>query len=186
MAKIKKTPAPPPSPQHIEAAAKSKEITQLVRLARVFTRIGATGPFDIEIPLFASLHVAGKGYRKGNVPVGTRINTDVVLIGKRDGLLFRLIPVDGLKRNGSEEVEFIEVGWQDIVGSIPSLFLAAAERLDDRGYVTKLNEQISRVITANSAMHPILQAGFAKAQSEEKTDLEDETMTDNPLFGAFG
>lgn len=189
MAKItpkKKAVTAPPSPQLVDAASKSKEIAKLVRLARVFSRIGATGPFDVDIPLFASLHIADKGYRKGNVPVGTRVNTDMVLIGKREGLLFRLIPVDGLQRNGSEQVDFIEVGWDDIVASIPQLFLAAAERLDDRGYVAKLNEQISRAIASNSAMHPVLQAGFAKAQSEEKTDMDDETLTENPLFGSFG
>lgn len=185
MSRKKKEAAPPPSAAIIAAAARSSEIAQLVRLARVFIRAGAQGPFEVAIPLFASQHIVGKGYRKGNIPVGTRVNTDIVRIGKRDGLLFRLIPVDGLKRNGNEQVEFIEVTWSDIVASIPDLYVETAERLDDKDFVTRLEAQITGAIKKNESIHPILEAGFAKAQEEEKQELSDETMTDNPLFGTF-
>lgn len=183
--KTKSKAAPPPSPELVAAAAKTSEIAKLVRLARVFIRVGAQGPFEVSIPLFASQHIAGKGYRKGNVPVGTRLNTDVVRIGKRDGLLFRLIPVDGLVRNGNEQVEFIEVTWDDIVASIPDIYMETAARLDERDFVKNLNAALVAAVKKNESVHPILEAGFAKAQEEEKTELSDETMTDNPLFGTF-
>ncbi|MGE8141811.1 hypothetical protein ACQKOE_07535 [Novosphingobium sp. NPDC080210] len=186
MTKTKKKPATAaPSPALVAAAAKSTEIAKLVRLARVFIRVGAQGPFEVSIPLFASQHIAGKGYRKGNVPVGTRLNTDIVRLGKRDGLLFRLIPVDGLVRNGNEQVEFIEVNWDDIVASIPDIYMETAARLDERDFVKNLDAALVAAIKQNDSIHPILEAGFAKAQEEEKAEMSDETMTDNPLFGTF-
>lgn len=180
-----KKPAPPaPQPQQIAAASKTGEVQSLIRLARVITRIGAQGPFTVDLPLFAALQVANKGFRKGNVPVGTRVNTDTVRIGKREGLIFRLVPVDGLKRNGNEDVEFIEVSWTDLGNSVPELVTLAGERLDFS--VSDLDAKIRKMIEANPSMHGIIEQGFLKAQEDEKNDLGDEALTENPLFGAFG
>ncbi len=179
----KKAPIPAPTEQHIALAAKTPEISKLVRLARVFTRVGARGPFSVDIPLFCSMFMGEKGYRKGNVPVDTRLQTLEVLVGKRAGLIFRFKPVGQLLREG-EPVEAVEMGWEDIVGTMPELCVQLATFLDDT-YVAELDKGIKAVIAKNPAMHGVIAGGFSKAQSEEKEDVSQEELEANENWGQF-
>lgn len=185
MAKKPKTPVAPPSDQIVTAASKTPEIANLLRLARVFARLGVRDDFTLDIPLFCSMFVTGKGFRRGNVPLNTRMRPELVMIGKREGLIFRFTPVTEVKRN-TEAVEYIEVTWADIVNTMPALHAEMIDLLGDKDFVGVLDEKIKKVISANASMHSILTKGFTKAQEDEREAVDQETIEDNPLFGAFG
>ena len=130
------------------------------------------------------MHIAGMGFRKGNIPVGSRMTTDIVRIGKREGLIFRFGCLDEFKRNG-EAVEYVEVSWPDIVNTMPGLHAVLIELLGAK-FIDELDATLRSVVGKNPSMHAVLEQGFIKAQNDEKADIGTDELQDNPLFGAFG
>lgn len=176
-----------PTPEMIGKAAESSVVKSLVRLAEAFVRVGAHGPFTIELPLFCACAIKGKGYRRHSVPSDTKVDAGTIKIGKRDGLIF-LFPINGSWECDKGPVEWIELAWDDVINTFADL----ADRVE--GYlansdaaltVEEIDQQVRAAIEKNPAMHEILSKGFESAQEEAKLTAQAVVEEENPLWGAF-
>lgn len=174
-----------PDPTHVEKASKSAQITDLVRLAQVFSRASAGRSFTVNMPLFTAVKVE-KGYRKHNIPIGTVVKTEAIYIGKKQGLIFQLRPVEEMMRQG-DKVELIEVNWSDMETTMPDLI----DALDDycetyaEDLVRPLDEKVKTLIEKKPGMHAVLSEGFEIAQErarQQATQIEVENAED---FGVW-
>jgi hypothetical protein len=193
MARPKKKPAAPPSPEHIEAASKTSSIKQLVWLADAFHRVGARGPLQTQIPLFVAGEVAGKGFRRFNLPIDTWLETDSMRVGARDGLIFRFRPKNTLERSSSrgerDVIQAIEVSWTDVCNVFTTLADDIEARIKEvrqvEMRVDNLDKEIKSLIQRNSQMHGIITEGFKKAQELAKNHANDDVLEHIPGYGSF-
>jgi hypothetical protein len=189
----KKAPVTPPSPEHIEAAAKTPSIKQLVWLADAFHRVGSRGSVVTQMPQLVVGEVAGKGYRKFNLPINTALECDSMRVGKREGIIFRFRPKQRIERKSSrgdmELIEAIELSWNDVCNLFLSLADDIEQRIRDvRHYEVKiaaLDTDIRRLILKNAQMHPIITEGFKRAQDVAKNQANDDALEHIEGFGTF-
>lgn len=167
--------------------SKAGVIRRLVRLANNFVRLGARGSLGIGLPLHTSIEILGKGYRKMSLPASTRLITEQVIIGKRDGLIFRFSPETPLARNG-ENVAAIECKWEDVIDAIPELYERLNEYYDGEAIkvINDLDEEVKAKIVANPAMHKILKDGLRSALEDASVHFKQEEVESNELFGQWG
>lgn len=188
----KKKPAPlPVTAENIGKAAQTNSIKALVALADTMNRVALHGPFPTELPMFCSVYLPNKqpnGYRKMNIGIGTKFMPDKVFLGKKSGLIFSFTPAASLQREG-ENVERIEIGWDDLINSFGDLADKIEERLNQNRQepllVENINSAIKAVIAKNPSMHKILTEGFALAQVHAKQEASDDSMEEIPGFGMF-
>lgn len=179
----RKAPASIVTPDMVDKASRTTTVTDLVKLAEAFARAGAHGPYSIELPLLTACAVKEKGYRRHNVPSGTRVNAGRITIGKRNGLIF-VLPIEGEWVCDKGPVEWIELSWDDIINSFSDL----AERVEgylDGTNVTAIQTAVVDAINRNPAMHKILSEGFVVAQEHKKQNVADDVDQAHPLWGAF-
>lgn len=170
----------------VDTAATFPEIKNMVILARHFLRAGAVSTFNVDIPLQTSVYVKDKGYRRANVPAGSGLVPEEIYIGKKQGLIFRFKPASEIKRDGAP-IEFVEMSWDDLVGSIPELHVKLNEFLpggDASRFVWLIDKGIRSAIDKNPSIHAVLSDGFKKAQEDER-EAATEQLEENPLWGAF-
>ena len=183
MAKKAKPKGIPVTADTIGKAAQTGTIKDLVKLADAFYRAGVHGPFAVALPIFCPMHIPGKGYRRGNVTLGQRFNTDKVSLGKSQGLIFSFTPQDPMDRNG-EAVERIEIGWDDVINNFENIADLIQARMDGRD-VTEMNTALKEAIARNPSMHKILSEGFALAQIQSKQTASTEVLEEMPGWGSF-
>ncbi|MCG7348893.1 hypothetical protein [Sphingomonas sp. ACRSK] len=183
----KKAAAVPVTPEMIDKAARTTTVKDLVKLAEAFVRAGAHGPFPTELPIFGPCAVRkpeeGVVYRRHNIPVGTRVNASKITIGKRDGLIF-VLPIEGEWVCDKGPVEWIELGWDDVINSFADL----ADRIEgylDGVKVAEIQASVKDAIAKNPAMHKILTEGFVLAQTHKKEDVAASVDQEHPLWGQF-
>lgn len=164
----KKAPKIKATPELVEKTSKSSQISDLVKLADIFSRASAGRSFEVQLPLFCPVKVE-KGYRKHNIPVGTRLRTEGIYIGRKQGLIFQFSPVGGMDRQG-DEVQLIEVQWPDIKNVMDDL----VETLDDycpttaSDLIEPLDDKVRSIIDAKPGMHKVLSQGFDLAMKRSK------------------
>src|SRR5206468_3373582 len=111
----KRAPVAPPKPEHIEAAAKTPSIKQLVWLADAFHRVASRGTVTTQMPQRLACEVASKGYRQFNIPINTILECDSMRVGKREGIIFRFRPKQRIERKSTrgemEIIESVEMSW---------------------------------------------------------------------------
>lgn len=188
-----KKPAAPPAPEHIEAASKSNSIKHLVWLADAFHRVGSRGPIQTKMPQLVSGIVKDKGFRKFNLELGTWLECDSMRVGARDGLLFRFRPKNHLQRKSSrgelDVIDGIELNWSDVCDLFESLADDIEARILEVRHVTlridDLDKELRSVIQKNKQMHPIITAGFEKAQSLAKNQANDAVLEHIEGYGMF-
>jgi hypothetical protein len=193
MATKKRTPVAPPSPEHIQAAAKTPSIKQLVWLADAFHRVGSRGTVVTQMPLFVAGEVANKGYRKFNLVMGTVLECDSMRVGKREGIIFRFRPKHRMERKSSrgemEMIEGVEMSWTDVCNVFISLADDIEQRIRDVRHaevkIAELDGDIRRLILKNAQMHGIITEGFKQAQDVARNQASDETLEHIPGFGTF-
>jgi hypothetical protein len=188
-----KKPKVAPKPEHIEAASKTSSIKQLVWLADAFHRVGARGALQTQIPLFCACEVAGKGYRRFNLPIDTWLECESMRVGAREGLIFRFRPKNTLERSvstgGKEKIEAVEMSWLDVC----NLFTDLADQIEGRikdvrnetVSIDDLNKEIRSMIAKNAQMHPIITEGFKKAQETARNHANDDVMEHIDGYGMF-
>lgn len=183
----------PPAPEHVEAAAQTASVKHLVWLADAFHRVGARGPLQTQVPIFAAGEVAGKGFRRFNLAPDTWLETDSMRIGARDGLIFRFRPKTTMERKSSrgdlEKIEAVEMKWSDVCDVFDSLANDIEKRIADvrhvQLYIDDLDKEIRSVIQKNGQMHGIISEGFKKAQELAKDQTNDQVLEDLPGYGSF-
>lgn len=183
----------PPKPEHIEAAAKTPSIKQLVWLADAFHRVGSRGAVQTQMPQLLAGEVADKGFRKFNLAINTWLECDSMRVGKRDGLIFRFRPKQRIERKSSrgemEVIEIVEMSWSDVC----NLFIDLADNIEQRirdvrhteVKIEQLNADIRRLILKNEQMHPIITEGFRRAQEVAKGQSNDDALEHIEGFGTF-
>lgn len=193
MAGKKKATVSPPSPEHIDKAAKTSSIKQLVWLADAFHRVGARGPVQTQAPLFVAGEVADKGFRRFNLPIDTWLETDNMRVGKREGLIFRFKPKNVLERPSSrgerDKIEAIEISWSDVCNIFTSLATDIEQRIADVRHVAlrvdDLDKELKSLIQKNAQMHGIITEGFKRAQELAKGQANDDVLEHIPGYGMF-
>lgn len=193
MGRPKKAPVAPPKPEHIEAAAKTPSIKQLVWLADAFHRVGSRGAVQTQMPQLLAGEVADKGFRKFNLAINTWLECDSMRVGKRDGLIFRFRPKQLIERKSSrgemEVIEIVEMSWSDVCNLFVSLADDIEQRIRDVRHtevkIEQLNADIRRMILKNEQMHGIITEGFKRAQDVAKNQANDDALEHVEGFGTF-
>ena len=173
------------TPELVEKASKSAQIMDLVTLADIFSRASAGRSFEVQFPLFTAVKV-DKGYRKHNIPVGTRLRTEGIYIGRKQGLIFQFSPVGDLDRQG-EKVHLIEAQWGDVQNVMDDL----VEVLDDycpttaNDLIAPLDDKVKSVIDSKPGMHKVLSQGFEMAMKRSKEAADSLSIEGLDGFGEW-
>lgn len=174
------------TPERVQLAAKTSAIAQLVELANVFARASVFGPFEVEMPLIAAVEIENYGVRRKPIPAHCHLSATKIVLGKRDGLIFKFAPVGSIKCDRGE-IKEIDMLWDDVVNSLPGLYerMEMVLGADTNAAVKQCDATIKGAIAANPSMHKILSDGFALALEEELRKSHSEALENNPLFGSF-